>query len=276
MFAATAVPAVLFLVAVIFVPESPRWLAKKGKHGKARAVLARIGGGAYAEASLAGIEETLVGESGKVNFRALLDRRLGRVLFLGVALAILQQWCGINVIFYYAKDIFAASGFAVSDVLLNIVIIGTANLVFTVVAMRTVDRLGRRPLMLFGYAGLAVLFLLLGLGFQVQSRGLHMLALVVLAIGCYGLTLAPITWVLISEIFPNRIRGAAVSVATTALWTACFLLTVTFPALNEKLGPAKTFWIYAAICVLGFVLFKRRLPETKGKTLEALEKELAG
>ena len=274
MFGVTAAPSLLFLIGMFLVPESPRWLAKNGKPEQARAILAKIGGSNYANAALADIEATLVNEIQKVNFRDLLEPKLKRMLFLGIALAVLQQWCGINVIFYYAKDVFKDSGFKVADILINIVFIGSVNLLAVLVALKTVDRWGRRPLMLFGYAGLAVLFVILGLCFSLKSHGPHMLALVLAAIAIYAMSLAPITWVLISEIFPNRIRGGAMSVAVTSLWIACFLLTETFPVMREHLGPAVPFWIYAGICLFGFLLFRARLPETKGKTLEEIEKEL--
>ena len=274
MFAATAAPSLLFLVGMFFVPESPRWLAKNGQRDRARRVLARVGGDAYAGAALADIEATLVNEVARVDFRDLLEPRMKKILFLGVALAFLQQWCGINVIFYYAKDVFAAAGYQVSDILLNIVIIGLANLVFTFVAIATVERLGRRFLMLAGWAGLAVIYLLLGGGFAAKLQGLLLVVLVVAAIGCYACTLAPMTWVVLSEIFPNRIRGAAMSIAVFALWTGCFTLTYSFPELNQKLGAAGTFWIYAGICVGGWFFTWTKLPETKGKTLEQIEREL--
>ncbi|HEX6465813.1 MAG TPA: MFS transporter, partial [Terriglobales bacterium] len=192
-------------------------------------------------------------------------------LLLGVALAVLQQWCGINVIFNYAEEVFSAAGYKVSDILFNIVVTGAVNLVFTFVAIGTVDKLGRRLLMLTGSAGLAIIYTLLGAFYYVHSHGAHMLVLVVAAIGCYAMSLAPVTWVVISEIFPNRIRGAAMSVAVTALWIASFILTYTFPLLNRGLGAAMTFWIYAGICLAGFLFIKARLPETKGKTLEEIE-----
>jgi SP family sugar porter-like MFS transporter len=274
MFAAAAAPSLLFLLGMFFAPESPRWLVKNGQRERARRVLARVGGDAYAGAALADIEATLVNEVARVDFRDLLEPRLKRILFLGVALAFLQQWCGINVIFYYAKDVFAAAGYQVSDILLNIVIIGLANLVFTFVAIATVERLGRRFLMLAGWAGLAVIYLLLGGGFAARLQGLLLVVLVVAAIGCYACTLAPMTWVVLSEIFPNRIRGAAMSIAVFALWTGCFTLTYSFPELNQRLGAAGTFWIYAAICMGGWLFTWMKLPETKGKTLEAIEREL--
>jgi sugar porter (SP) family MFS transporter len=276
MFGLTAVPALLFLIGAIFVPESPRWLAKNGKRDRARKVLAKLGGEAYAGTALAEIETTLIDETARVDFRALLDPRMKRVLILGVGLAVFQQWCGINVIFNYAEEIFRAAGYDISSVLSNIAWTGSINLVFTFVALGVVDRRGRRPLMLLGAAGLAVIYTALGIGYSSGLKGLPMLLLVLAAIGTYGMSLAPITWVVISEIFPNRIRGAAVAVATTSLWAACFILTYSFPLLNKGLGPAGTFWLYAAICVIGFVFIRARLPETKGKTLEVIEKELVG
>jgi sugar porter (SP) family MFS transporter len=276
MFALTAIPALLFFLGTLVVPESPRWLAKNGRKERARRVLARIGGAAHADAELADIETTLVDETARVNFRALLEPRLRRVLILGVGLAVFQQWCGINVIFNYAEEIFRAAGYDISSVLSNIAWTGSVNLIFTFVAIGVVDRRGRRPLMLFGAAGLAGIYTLMGAGFAFGLKGLPMLLLVLAAIACYGMSLAPITWVIISEIFPNRIRGAAVAVATTSLWAACFLLTYTFPILNKGLGSAGSFGLYALVCVAGFFFIKFRLPETKGRTLEEIEKQLVG
>ncbi len=274
MFGVTAIPSLFFFAGMFAIPESPRWLAKNGKNREARAILSRIGGETYADRAITDIESTLVNEIKKVNFRDLLEARMVRILILGIGLAVFQQWCGINVIFNYAEEVFSAAGYKVSDILLNIVITGAVNLAFTFVAIATVDRAGRRILMLTGAAGLAIIYTVLGACYQIHSQGLHMLFLVIAAIGCYACSLAPVTWVVISEIFPNRIRGAAVSVAVTALWAACFILTYTFPFLNRNLGPAKTFWIYATICVIGFLFIKVRLPETKGKTLEQIELEL--
>jgi MFS family permease len=151
---------------------------------------------------------------------------------------------------------------------------GSINLVFTLVALGVVDRGGRRPLMLLGSAGLAVIYLALGCCYRGGIQGLAMLLLVLAAIGCYAMSLAPVVWVVIAEIFPNRIRGAAMAVAVSALWVACFLLTFTFPILNRRLGSAGIFWLYAAICIAGFVFIKLKLPETKGKSLEQIEREL--
>lgn len=274
MFGLTAVPSLLFFVSMFFVPESPRWLAKNGREGEARGVLARVGGEAFAARAISEIEATLVNEVARVDFRELLDAKMRRVLLLGVGLAVFQQWCGINVIFNYAEEIFRAAGYDISDTLKNIAWTGSVNMAFTFVALGTVDRLGRRPLMLMGAAGLGLIYVALGGCFAAGVKGLPMLILVLAAIGCYAMSLAPVTWVVISEIFPNRIRGAAMAVAVTALWVACFVLTFTFPALNRVFGAAGTFWTYAIICVAGFVFIWARLPETKGKTLEDIEREL--
>ncbi len=274
MFGLTAVPAVLFFLGMFAVPESPRWLAKTGKPGMARDVLARIGGADYAAAAVGEIESTLVDQSEAVRFRELLDPKLTGVLVLGVTLAVLQQWCGINVIFNYAEEIFRAAGYDISDVLKNIAWTGSVNLVFTFVALGIVDRGGRRPLMLGGFAGLAVIYIAMGGCYYAGVKGLPMLLLVLAAIGCYSMSLAPVVWVVISEIFPNRIRGTAMAVAVTSLWLACFLLTYSFPLLNRRLGSSGTFWLYSVVCMAGFVFILLRLPETKGKTLEEIEKEL--
>ena len=275
MFGLTSAPALLFLLGLFFVPESPRWLAKYGQRERARGVLTRIGGAAYADAALAEIQATVASEEiQQVRFADLLEPRMRKVLGLGVVLAVFQQWCGINVIFNYAEEIFRAAGYDISSVLKNIAWTGSVNLMFTFVALGTVDRAGRRPLMLFGSAGLAVIYAAMGLCYARGAQGLPVLVLVLAAIGCYAMSLAPVTWVVISEIFPNRIRGAAMSVAVSALWVACFILTYTFPILNRTLGSAGTFWLYAVICVAGFLFIFLKLPETKGKTLEQIEKEM--
>jgi len=275
MFGATAVPAFFFLLSALFVPESPRWLMKNGNVDKARAVLSRIGGDSYAKHTVTGISETLANETSKVDFRNLLDPGMKKILFIGIFLAVFQQWCGINVIFNYAEEVFSAAGYKVSDILLNIVVTGAVNLLFTFVAIRTVDKIGRRMLILIGAAGLAIIYTLLGICYYIHSQGIHVLILVVLAIACYAMSLAPVVWVVISEIFPNKIRGAAMSISVFALWTGCFILTYTFPILNRSLGPAATFWVYAGICVIGFLFVRARLRETKGKTLEEIERDLA-
>lgn len=274
MFGLTVIPSLLFFFGMFSVPESPRWLAKNGKSSRARAILQKIGGQDYSVAALADIEATLVNETGKVNFRDLFEPKLFRILLLGVGLAMFQQWCGINVIFNYAQEIFHDAGYDISQVLKNIAWTGSVNLAFTFVALGAVDRRGRRPLMLFGAAGLAIIYTVLAVCYHAHVQGLPMLLLVLAAIACYSMSLAPVTWVVISEIFPNRIRGAAMAVAVAGLWLACFILTYSFPTLNADLGAAGTFLLYAVLCVLGFLLVWFKLPETKNKTLEQIEREL--
>ncbi|MDR0894413.1 MAG: sugar porter family MFS transporter [Prevotellaceae bacterium] len=273
MFWAELVPAVLFFVLAFIIPESPRWLAINRQKEHARRIFAHIGGDEHAEAELREVEASQHKQE-QTNWRALLRPDVRKVLIIGIVLAVFQQWCGINVIFNYAHEVFSAAGYAVSDVLMNIVVTGVTNVIFTFVAIFTVDRWGRKALMYTGSAGLAVIYLLLGAGYFLGWSGLPMLILVVLAIACYAMSLAPVVWVVLSEIFPNRIRGAAMAVSTFFLWVASFLLTYTFPILNEALGASGTFWIYGGICLAGFLFIRSWLPETKGKSLEEIEEEL--
>jgi sugar porter (SP) family MFS transporter len=279
MFAACAVPSVFFFLGALFVPESPRWLSKAGMLDKAERTLARIGGPAYAAEAISDIKATVVNEDKHVKYAELLQRGVLVVLGLGIFLAVFQQWCGINVIFNYAGEIFKQAGYNINDTLTNIVMTGLVNLVFTFVALFTVDRLGRKPLMLVGAAALAVIYTAIGFAYRLKGGGTVVpnaifLTLVLAAIASYAMSLAPVTWVIISEIFPNRIRGTAMSIAVGFLWIACFLLTYTFPIFNTVLGPSVTFWIYAGICLTGFLVLIAKLPETKGKTLEQIEREL--
>ena len=278
MFWAEALPATVFLILAFFIPESPRWQALHGFSAQAKDTLSRIGGTDYADASLSQItqsaQEDATVQSG--GLRELFTHRYRALLLLGVIIAVFQQWCGTNVIFNYAQEIFSAAGYSVGDVLFNIVITGIANVVFTFVALYTVDRLGRRSLMLIGAGGLGIIYLILGTCYYFHITGFFMVLIVVAAISCYAMTLGPVTWVLLSEIFPNRVRGVAMATCTFALWVGCCTLTFSFPSLNASLGSSGTFWIYCAICLLSFCFFLFRLPETKGKSLEQLERELVG
>ncbi|MEA1950075.1 MAG: sugar porter family MFS transporter [Planctomycetota bacterium] len=275
MFEAETVLAASFFVLMFFIPESPRWLVKYGKNELAENILAKIGGADYAKAEVADIQGTRAGgEIAHVNFKDLLEPKLLKIICLGVFLAVFQQWCGINVIFNYAQEVFAEAGFGVSATMFNIVITGVVNLVFTFVAIYTVDKIGRKPLMLFGSIGLAGVYAALGTGYYLGSTGIYMLLLIVLALACYAMTLAPIVWVIIAEIFPNRIRGAAMSIAVISLWLGCTVLTLTFPYLKNALGAHGTFWLYGVVCVVGFFVVLTKLPETKGKSLEDIEREL--
>jgi sugar porter (SP) family MFS transporter len=276
MFWACAVPAGAFLLLMFFLPESPRFLAKINKDEETIKILTKIGGATYAKEELENIKNTMNQDGVEsISMSEFMSPKVKPIMIIGIVLAVFQQWCGINIIFNYAEEIFKSAGYSVGDMLFNIVITGSVNLIFTVVAMRTVDNWGRRKLMLFGSIGLAVVYLLLGSAYFFQLSGLPVLMLVIIAIAIYAMSLAPITWVVLSEIFPNRIRGVAMSIATFALWIACFLLTFTFPILNKSLGSYGTFWVYSLICFAGYFFIKNKLPETKGKSLEEIEQELS-
>lgn len=275
MFGAELVPALAFLVLMFFVPESPRWLVKAGKPERARAMLQRIGSAEYAGQTLREIEHTLLKDNHKVAWSTLLQPQIKPIVIIGMVLAVFQQWCGINVIFNYAQEIFASAGFDINGTLKSIVATGIINLVFTLAALPLVDKIGRRKLMLFGASGLTVIYVLIAAAYGMGIMGWPVLVLVLAAIAIYALTLAPVTWVLLSEIFPNRVRGLAMSLGTLALWIACFLLTYTFPLLNAGLGAAGSFLLYGIICAMGYFYVLRNVPETKGVTLEALEEQLA-
>lgn len=274
MFWAELIPAGIFFILSFIIPESPRWLATQGRVCESGRILTRIGGNAYAAQTLSELQSLGGTEVKSGSWRELWQPGMRNVLVIGGVLAVFQQWCGINVIFNYAHEIFSEAGYAVSDVLMNIVITGVTNVIFTFVAIYTVDKWGRRTLLFVGSAGLAFLYAVLGACYFWGASGWPMLLLVVLAIACYAMSLAPVVWVVLSEIFPVRVRGLAMALSTFFLWFACFLLTYTFPLLNEAVGAAGTFWLYGIICLAGFFFIRAKLPETKGKTLEELEKEL--
>ena len=251
MFWAETLPAALFLVMSFFIPESPVFVRMK-QQGAAMA---------SQPVEQAGLSE-------------LLQSKYSRVLLLGLVIAVFQQWCGTNVIFNYAQEIFVGAGFDVDGMFINIVITGIANVVFTFVALYTIEKWGRRTLMLIGAGGLGIIYLVLGTCYFMGMTGFAMVALVVAAISVYAMTLGPVTWTLLAEIFPHRVRGIAMATCTFALWVGCCTLTFSFPSMNAALGSSGTFWIYSAICLCAFMFLLRRCPETKGKSLEELEDEL--
>jgi SP family sugar porter-like MFS transporter len=273
MFWIVTVPAALFFVTAFFIPESPRWLTLHGREEEAERVLSNIGGTEHAKKELDEIKALAKSNTQKINYRVLLKGATPKILLIGVVIAVFQQLCGINVIFNYAQEVFAAAGYGISDTLFNIVITGVTSVLSAILGMYLVDRLGRRSMLLAGSAGLAGIYLLIGLCYYFHITGLFMLILVVAAIACYATTLGPVVWVVLSEIFPARIRGMAMAMATFSLWVACFVLTYTFPLLNNGLGVSGTFWLYGIICVLGTIFIFAKLPETKGKSLEEIENE---
>ena len=249
MFWAETLPAALFLLMSFFIPESPVYLKMKESAS----------------------QQPTTQEAG---LKELMHAKYAKVLLLGLVIAVFQQWCGTNVIFNYAQEIFVGAGFDVDGMFINIVITGIANVVFTFVALYTIEKWGRRTLMLMGAGGLGLIYLILGTCYFFEVKGVLMVALVVAAISVYAMTLAPVTWTLLAEIFPNRVRGIAMATCTFALWVGCCTLTFSFPSMNAILGSSGSFWIYSAICMSAFVFLFRNCPETKGKSLEQLEKEL--
>lgn len=275
MFAAETIPAAGFLVLAFFIPESPRWLLSKRRTAEASTVLEKIGGKDYAAFEVEDISQTLNSDRGRsFKLSDLFQNKVFAIVLLGVFIAMFQQWCGINTIFYYASEVFASAGYDLSDQMTNIVWTGGVNLVFTFVAILVVDKLGRRPLMLIGAGGLAIIYGIMGALYKFEVEGAFVLVIVLAAIACYAMTLAPITWVLLSEIFPNRVRGAAMAVCVSGLWIANFALVQTFPPLNSALGASGSFWLYGVICAIGFLVFFFKVPETKGKSLEDIERQL--
>ncbi len=277
MFGLEAVPALLFFTLMFFVPESARWLIKNKEENKARIILTRIGGQFYADKTVTEIKSTLDEDNlAKVNFRELLHHRVVRLLGIGIFLSFLQQWSGLNVVIYYAADIFQAAGYNLKQMMLNIVVVGGVMVLSVFITILTVDRFGRKKLLLLGTSAMAVIYLLIGYSFYIDQGGWVVVFLVLANVMFYSFTLAPLLWVVLSEIFPNRIRGAAISIAALAHWVGNFTLTYSFPTIKETLGWANNFWLYGAICAVGFVVIYLVLPETKGKTLEQIERELVG
>lgn len=263
-----AVPSGIFLLGVAWLPESPRFLLKVGKESQAKTVLSKIGDSNYVQTSISTIQASLRGSNPKFNYAGVFKKAVLPAVMVGVGLAVFQQFSGINVVFNFTTTIFESIGFNQDDQLKQTVFIGVVNLLFTFLAMWQVDKLGRKPLMIFGSLSLAILYTISAI--LLQSRSPFAAWPLLAAIGVYAMTLGPVTWVLISEIFPNHIRGAATSVAVTSLWLSYALLVFTFPILARNLGAYTPFYIYAGVCVVGFLFIKLKVKETKGQTLEDL------
>lgn len=269
-----AIPSGIFLLGVAWLPESPRWLLQAGKNKKAEYILGKIGDSSYVTESLSKIKSTLTRSQSEVSYRDVFSKAFLPAVTVGIGLAMFQQFCGINVVFNFTTTIFESIGFSKDDQLKQTVFIGITNLLFTLFAMWQVDKLGRKPLMMLGAFGLALLYIASGL--LLQSQSAYAAVPLLASIGLYAMTLGPVTWVLISEIFPNKIRGTATSVAVISLWLSYALLVFTFPILANKLGTYTPFYIYAGVCLLGFLFISTRVKETKGKTLEDLENIFSG
>jgi len=277
MFGSEAVPAVLMLVLLFCVPESPRWLTKQNQKNKALQILSRVDGEEYAKQEIQVIEETLSLESGSLS--QLFSPGMRVVLLIGVVLAVLQQITGINVFLYFGSEIFEKLGGETIDAaLLQQVVVGAVNLLFTVIAIRTVDKIGRKPLMLIGSTGMGVALFAMGIAGYSQATGAWLLIFVLVYIAAFALSVGPVTWVILSEIFPTKIRGRAMGIATVCLWGANTVVSQTFPVMDEnaflieKFHHGFPFFIYGVMCVVLVIFVARVVPETKGLTLEDIER----
>ncbi len=271
MLGAEVAPAALLLVLLFFVPESPRWLLKAGRDDEARRILEGVAGPEQAREEIAAVKAVLGQEEGR--FSELFHARFRTPLVVAVILMAVSQFSGINAIMYYSTKIFTTAGVGVKDAFMSSVIIGLVNVLFTFVAIAFVDRAGRRALLLVGL-GIQVLALAaVGGMFFADVKGVLLLAAILVFIGAFAMAMGPISWILCSEIFPTKIRGRAMSVATFTIWVACYIVAQTFPMLNDNssIGPAKTFFVYAACSLVGFVFVLVKVPETKGRSLEEIE-----
>jgi len=276
MFGSEALPALLLLVLLFFVPESPRWLTKQNRSNEALEILTHVNGAEYAKTELLEIKDALAHESGSL--KQLFQPGMKIVLVIGIVLAVLQQVTGINVFLYFGTEIFKKMGSDTNAALLQTVVVGTVNLTFTIIAIWMVDRLGRKPLMMIGSVGMGLSLLGMGLAAYCQKTDLWVLLFILGYIACFALSVGPVTWVILSEIFPTRIRGRAMAIATVCLWVANYLVSQTFPMMEEnnwlleKFHHAFPFWLYGIFCVVLVTFVWRFVPETKGKTLEEIEK----
>lgn len=266
-----SVPAVLFFILLIFVPESPRWLVIKGNTEKAKSILLKTSGETESEKEIQEIRESM--ESERKSKNLVLEPGMKMAVFLGVSLAVLQQFTGIDAIIYYGPRILEQAGFGLSDALGSQVLFGSINMAFTLLAIWQIDKFGRKPLLLTGTLGMLVSLVIIGFLFVTnQTDGVLLLALILIFIASFAFSLGPVVWVILSEIYPTSIRGRAMSVATMAVWIGTAIIGQLIPLSLDNLGPAVTFWIFGFFCIPTIWIGWKIMPETKGKSLESIEK----
>jgi sugar porter (SP) family MFS transporter len=271
MFISAVFPAIVLIIGMLLLPESPRWLAREGFRELALDGFRRLGRGHEAEAELQEIEAALKEE--QEGFRSLFKPGLRTAVIVGVILAIFSQITGINTIIYYSPEILRLSGYpSAKAAILAAAVIGVVNILITVVAILLVDRLGRRFLLLLGTAGMAIALGLIGLAFMRHAAGAVVFYMMIAYIVFFGLSLGPVLWLLLSEIYPTKVRGKAMSLGTLSVWGANWVVAGTFLSLIHAAGPAGTFWIFSALCVFAFFFCLTYVPETKGRTLEEIER----
>jgi len=273
MFSSQTIPSLLFFAGLFFVPESPRWLISKNKTERAMNVLGKIGGPGYASNEFIAIKKSFVNAT-KEKLSDLLKKDIRPIIVMGIVVAVFSQADGQNSLFSYAPVIFKQASMAEDSAFLQSVIIGCINLLATFIAIAMIDKTGRRKLLLYGSILLSMDAIALAFCFFIGAPSFFILLFVLGFIAIYSATLGPVTWVFLSEIFPNRVRGNAMALATLSLWIANFFTTASFPILKERVGLAATFAIHAGICLIYYVIIKARIPETKGKSLEEIEKQL--
>ena len=273
MFSAQSAPAILFFTGLFFLPESPRWLIKQNRIEKALEVLQKMGGKAYAVAEMDAIIQSF-NQLFRSSVRDLFKPGIAGIIFVGIAVAVFSQADGQNSLFCYAPVIFKQAGAPDNSAFLQAVVLGAVNFLCTFIAIHYIDRAGRRKLLLYGSMLLCLDASALAACFYSSAPGYMTLVFVLGFIGIYAATLGPVTWVLLSEIFPNRVRGYAMGLATLSLWIADFFTTASFPLLKKEFGLPVTFLIHALICLIYFLFVKLRVPETKGRTLEEIENQL--
>ena len=273
MFSSQSVPSLIFFFGLFFVAESPRWLIGKKRTLEAHAILSRIGGIPYADAETEQIENSFAQKS-REEVADLFKNDVWHIVFIGIMIAVFSQAVGQNSLFSYAPELFKKAGMPEDTAFLQSIIIGVINFVFTFIAIGTIDKIGRKKLLEYGSFLLFLDAMALAAAFYWQLSGVWVLIFVLAFIAIYSATLGPVTWVALSEIFPNRIRGSALALATLALWIANFFTTSLFPVMNQHLGLSATFLIHGSICLVYFFFVRAKVPETKGKSLEEIEQLL--